>query len=160
MDRETKRVIADRLAQIEQLCEGRLTPDAVVADARDETSPLHSLFEWSDERAAHQFRLDQARRLIRSVRVEVKTSTRIVSTVRYVRDPEAERAEQGYIDVVKLRTDEQRARLAVRAELERVESLLERARDVARALEREEELDALIARVAAFRESVAVAEAA
>jgi len=48
---------------------GRLTPQVVVDDARDRTSPLHGFFEWNDGRAAEQYRLDQARHLIRSVKV-------------------------------------------------------------------------------------------
>lgn len=47
-------------------------PQAVVAAARDEGSPLHKYFLWDDIRAAHAYRLDQARRLIRSVVVEVE----------------------------------------------------------------------------------------
>lgn len=46
---------------------GELTPDAVVADARNPNSPLHSHFEWDNGKAAEQHRLAQARRLIRAV---------------------------------------------------------------------------------------------
>ena len=46
---------------------GHLTPDLVVQAAQYEQSPIHSIFEWDDGKAAHQHRLWQARRLIRSV---------------------------------------------------------------------------------------------
>lgn len=46
---------------------GELTPDDVVKDARNPNSPLHSFFEWDDGAAADQYRLNQARGLIRSV---------------------------------------------------------------------------------------------
>jgi len=49
---------------------GHLTPDLVVQAAQDEQSPIHSIFEWDDGKAAHQHRLWQARRLIRSVQIE------------------------------------------------------------------------------------------
>jgi len=49
---------------------GTLTPEAVVERARPESSPLHDCFEWDDDAAAEQYRLDQARRLIR-MQVEV-----------------------------------------------------------------------------------------
>ena len=49
---------------------GHLTPDLVVQAAQYEQSPIHSIFEWDDGKAAHQHRLWQARRLIRSVRIE------------------------------------------------------------------------------------------
>ena len=51
---------------------GELTPEQVVDDARGHNSPLHSLFEWSDDEAAHQYRLHQARQIIRSVIVRYR----------------------------------------------------------------------------------------
>lgn len=50
---------------------GLLTAEAVVSAARDETSPLHSAFEWDDSQAAHQYRLHQARVLIVSFKVTI-----------------------------------------------------------------------------------------
>lgn len=46
---------------------GELTPEDVLKDARNNNSPLHSFFEWDDGEAAEQYRLQQARHLIRSV---------------------------------------------------------------------------------------------
>lgn len=46
---------------------GELTPQHVLDDAREENSPLHQFFTWSDSEAAEQFRLEQARLLIRTV---------------------------------------------------------------------------------------------
>lgn len=48
---------------------GPLTADRVLTEAMNARSPLHRYFEWDDEKAAHQFRLEQARRLIRSIEV-------------------------------------------------------------------------------------------
>lgn len=42
-----------------------LTPQAVVEQARDESSALHNYFEWDDTVAAEEFRIEQARRIIR-----------------------------------------------------------------------------------------------
>ena len=49
---------------------GHLTPDLVLKSAVSVSSPLHSLFEWDDNKAGHSFRLWQARKLIRSVKIE------------------------------------------------------------------------------------------
>jgi len=49
---------------------GILQPEIVVQRARSRTSPLHSRFTWDDGKAAHEFRLWQARQLI-SVSVEM-----------------------------------------------------------------------------------------
>ena len=51
---------------------GILTPAAVVDDARPEDAPLHSHFEWDDTVAGEQYRMVQARQLIRSVKVTVQ----------------------------------------------------------------------------------------
>jgi hypothetical protein len=48
---------------------GKLTADIVVEDAKPEESVLHPAFEWDDLKAAHQYRLEQGRHLIRSVTI-------------------------------------------------------------------------------------------
>lgn len=60
-------VVGDHLERIRQRHEDELTPELVVKDARREKSPLHSVFEWDDDAAAHQYRLEQARTLLRKI---------------------------------------------------------------------------------------------
>lgn len=48
---------------------GGLTAEAVVEAARPKSSPLHDAFEWSDSKAAREYRLEQARCLIRSIEI-------------------------------------------------------------------------------------------
>lgn len=62
------------LEQIRELNGGVLTPEAVLAASREPEAPLHGLFEWNDDAAAEQYRLWQARCLIRSVRITVNRS--------------------------------------------------------------------------------------
>jgi hypothetical protein len=76
---------------------GELTPDLVLEAARDETSPLHSHFEWDDSEAAEKWRQEQARRLIRSVRIVYREATdaerkRTVRKYVSVQQPEGRRA--------------------------------------------------------------------
>lgn len=59
--------IGKHLDELREQYKGELTPKDVVDDARSHNSPLHSFFEWSDTKAAEQFRLQQARGLIRAV---------------------------------------------------------------------------------------------
>lgn len=51
---------------------GRLEPEWVVHAAKSERNPLHPLFEWDDTVAAQNWRVDQARGVIRSVEVVVE----------------------------------------------------------------------------------------
>jgi hypothetical protein len=46
---------------------GHLTAPDVVEEARPKKSALHQYFEWNDASAAEQYRLEQARHLVRSV---------------------------------------------------------------------------------------------
>jgi hypothetical protein len=57
--------IKEELTQIYNEHNGRVPPEAVVNFARDENTALHAEFEWDDTEAAHQFRLEQARKIIR-----------------------------------------------------------------------------------------------
>ena len=62
-------VFGEALDRITKEHGGRLTPDAVVETARSANHPLHAHFEWDDKVAAESYRLDQARSIIRMVRV-------------------------------------------------------------------------------------------
>ena len=48
---------------------GCLTPDIIVQEASKKKSPIHSFFEWDDTKAAAQYRLTQARYLLRTIEV-------------------------------------------------------------------------------------------
>jgi hypothetical protein len=69
--------MADLRTELSLLMEahGRLTPQLVVDAARPDDAPLHSRFEWNDEIAGERYRLDQAREIIRSVRVVYRDAT-------------------------------------------------------------------------------------
>ena len=51
--------------------DGILEPESVVDAARDPKSAMHDQFNWDDSEAAHSYRLQQARALIKRVVVEV-----------------------------------------------------------------------------------------
>ena len=48
---------------------GVLTPPLVVEEAKPKDAPLHPCFEWDNKRAGEEYRLYQARHLIRTVTV-------------------------------------------------------------------------------------------
>lgn len=68
-------VTGERLEKIRLRNGGNLTPDAVVKDARRETSPLHPAFEWNDRAAAEKYREAQAGHIIRTIAVVVERGT-------------------------------------------------------------------------------------
>lgn len=63
--------IGETLAKITADAGGELKPKLVVDAARATNSPLHRHFEWDNGKAAEAFRIEQAREIIRVVRVEI-----------------------------------------------------------------------------------------
>jgi hypothetical protein len=130
-----------------------LTPEAVVEAAKAEKHPLHRFFTWDDKKAAHAHRIDQARTLIRSVRLEIVQEDRVLSSPRFVHDPERG-TKAGYTEVRSIRPESDRARDAVRSELMRSIACLRRANEVADVLGLGGEMAALIAEATAVMQRV------
>lgn len=152
MELATKDLVRIRLENLAAKHNGLLTPEAVVADAKDPTSPLHEHFEWNVKKAAMSHWIDTARMLIRSVRVIVTTERSVLSTVAYVRDPSLPSGEQGYRAITSIRTDKDKARETVIAEFGRAESVLRRAKEIAEALDMEDDVEQIIEMVGAATE--------
>ena len=54
---------------------GKVEPEDVVEESKPYDAPLHNCFEWNNDVAADKYRIEQARNIIRSIRVEVTTET-------------------------------------------------------------------------------------
>ena len=74
--------IDDLSSELEKLDEqGGITPEAVVGVARDPNNILHAHFEWDDAKAGHAHRLQQARLLIKRVKITTPAGS---TTPKYV----------------------------------------------------------------------------
>ena len=62
-------LIGEALTAIAEENDGTLSPHAVVDAARDPKNVLHPHFEWDDRAAAELYRVDQARAVIRCIRI-------------------------------------------------------------------------------------------
>lgn len=62
--------VGEELERIRSAHSGELYPAHVIEAAKNPKNPLHKHFEWDDKIAAEKFRLDQARLLIRVIRIE------------------------------------------------------------------------------------------
>ncbi len=129
IDRET--VIRERLQKIAARNDGVLTPDAVVRDARNPKSPLHDEFEWDVQAAAEAHWIEQARALIRRVRIVVSEDQRDVRVPEYVRDPDQDGGDQGYVHVREATSDADRARRMLCQEAAMAMGLMRRVRALA-----------------------------
>lgn len=79
--------VGAHIEEIRTRLKGEITPEDILDDARNPNSPLHSFFEWSDTAAAQQYRLHQARGLIRSV------------VAIYVREAEPAVRQRAYVNI-------------------------------------------------------------
>jgi hypothetical protein len=125
---------AAALAKIAAIHDGVITPDDVVAEAKNPKHVLHPIFEWDDRIAAHERRLDVARHLIASIEVIIETEDVTISAISYVRDVRKRRGEQGYTSVDALSRRREDAQATIMIELERIVGGVERARLVAGSL--------------------------
>lgn len=152
MSKEQREAVRLRLGELEAANGGRLTPSIVVLDAKDPASPLHPYFQWDMQKASEAYWIEQARTLITSVTVVMKTDTKTVQVIYYVRDPSAASDEQGYVSVAKLRTEADMAREALVNEFTCVADRLRRARHLAEALGAADEVEALLTSVVGMRD--------
>ena len=105
-----------------------ITPSLLVEKAKSPDSILHHLFEWDDQKAGHAYRLDQARQIITSVKINIINETKMISAVSYVRDPRVPGDQQGYVSIETLRTDKDLARDSIKLEFARAYSHLQKAK--------------------------------
>lgn len=126
---------------------GRVRPADLVEAASHRRHPMHDDFIWDDAKAAHQQRLNQARQYIAQVRFVTTTSSKTITSVAYVHDPAAVAKEQGYVHVSRLQSERENATAALLSEMVQVQARLERARELAAALELEDQIVDLISGV-------------
>jgi hypothetical protein len=97
------------IAELERIAKehgGCLRPENVVTEARVVKSPLHSWFTWENTEAAHQWRLYQARQLIRVVVTYAETPDKTPSRVFVSLTPDRP-AGNGYRSTVSVMSNEE-----------------------------------------------------
>ena len=124
--------VEGRLIEIAHERGGVLTPEAVIADARKSSSPLHQEFEWNVKKAAYAHWEHRAKCLISSIRVEYTTRERVIAVPAYVKDPNAEPAQ--YVDIMAIKNDMDTAREIFAAEAKKIETALRRLDKIGRVL--------------------------
>ncbi|MGL5004246.1 MAG: hypothetical protein ACRDAM_15010 [Casimicrobium sp.] len=107
--------------------DGLLIPEKVVEFAKDERTALHSHFDWDDTSAAHHWRVEQARNLIR---VTVSYSEQVKKDVRvYVSLPSDRLQGGGYRKVSDVVVSDKRDELLSAAKAE-MQSFIKRYEEI------------------------------
>ena len=112
---------------------GKITRQLVVKAAmKDKKGPLGRLFEWNKDKAAMAHWLERAQEVIvRYTTITVVTKAQKITSVAYVRDPDAKTNEGGYVSLTQSEFDRRQATQILLNELDRIRSGVERGRDIA-----------------------------
>lgn len=111
--------------------DGTITAQRLLKAATNPDHLMNEDFEWDDTKCGKKYRLNQARGYIAAVRITHTTTTMRLTGVAYVRDPRLPPEEQGYVSTIKLRSEREVAEDALAAEMARLQSILERTREIA-----------------------------
>jgi len=115
----------EQIAYLKTLAgDGSLTPSDLVDAASDPENPFHNSFEWDDGKAGLEYRIWQARQIIKSYRITVRIKSRTVVMKAFVHDPNAGN-EQGYVHVENISHRPTDVRAAITTRLRRIRSELE-----------------------------------
>ena len=123
---------------------GHLDPVLITKLAQDKRHPLHSEFNWDNDKCGDLWRLQQAAELIRRVKVTFTIEERAITVPGYVHNPAADSNQRQYINVKALRQDNDNAHAALVAEFSAAGAHLRRARDLAQVLGRAGQLTELL----------------
>lgn len=95
--------VAKHISELEKEF-GEVTSKIFLDSARSDDSEMHRLFEWDDTKAAENYRMEQARVIIASIRVNVieEDSAPIITRAFVQYKPK----QSGYISINKALTDE------------------------------------------------------
>lgn len=119
-------VVGEELRRIHD-ANGRLTPEIVVDDARPAEAPLHPAFTWDDAKAAEEFRLMEARDLIRAVHLVEEDGTDRGCAYAHVSIETEDGEGRGYYPVEQIVQDSEMLGAAI-------ESLAKKQQEAAKAL--------------------------
>lgn len=145
-----KRVSAE-LMRLSALTGRHVSAEQYVEEARDPASPLHDTLEWDDAKAGEQWRINQARAVIRSIRVEVETLETTVFARAFVRDPDLPPSQGGYVETMHIKNDRDRKREVIRRYLSLIEANIFQLRALAQAFGLDPEVEAMLAATLAAR---------
>lgn len=84
--------------------DGKLHPEDVIDRARHSTSALHEFFTWDDRRAAHRWRMEEARHLIRSYSIVVQQQPTVTARA-FVSLKSARPHGGGYLPIQRILSD-------------------------------------------------------
>ena len=147
------KIIREVLREIDATHEGKITAGMVVEAARNPESPLHKLFEWDLEKAAHRWHIRTAQRIL-SYKYTETTETTEITAVAYVRDPRCAGDEAGYISVERVKSEKDLARDVLFMEFARIDGSMGRVSELSHFFGLDSEMKEFEGKVEGWREKI------
>lgn len=139
---------------------GKLTPDAVIKEARNPKSPLHSKFEWNIQKAALESWRATARDIIASYRINIVIDEQVFEIPKFVRDVRRPSDAQGYKSIGRIKTKRAEAALFLERELNLAATYCAKAISYASYLNMTGKIEALIVEIKELARKASLAKAA
>lgn len=146
--------VSKRINEIAKKHGGKITAEMVVDDAKNKKSPLHRLFQWDLSKAAMEHWLDRASVIIRSIKIEVVTTTKRVNITAYVRDPQKPPTSPGYVSIEIISKSPEDAASVMAYEIRAAESAVRRCVHIGEALGLDGEARKALAGIVELREKI------
>ena len=109
---------------------GTLTPELVVDASREESAPLHPVFEWDDKKAAESYRIVQAGSLIRNVTVKIEEVPRMEPVRAFVNVAPVGQRKGIFVSIKNAMDDEETRETVVARALAEFEKVKEKYKDL------------------------------
>jgi len=110
---------------------GRVTPELVLEESRDEGSTLHNCFEWNDSVAAEKYRLRQAKCIISNLTVivdEKKQSAPVRAFVNIEKEAPAKKGK--FVNIVTAMNDENSRQIVLDRALSELKEFRKKYKDL------------------------------
>jgi hypothetical protein len=137
----------EELERIREENGGQVTPRKVVEESKPTEAPLHPCFEWNNKRAAELYRDEQARCVVRSVRIipepdQAGKQDPVLAYVRVKVKDEEEKTQSFYMSTAHVMSDQELRKQAIKECLALLNGIqrrydhLKELREIWRAIER------------------------
>lgn len=138
--------------------DGKVAASVLLEEQTPPDAPLHDRFEWDDSKAGHEYRLDQARKLIRVARVVVGDRPSTLVHVAKVENADADGKEGYYKPVSVIIENMSEYTIALESALIRLQAAKREVEELERVAKDSEE--DVLARIAVAMKALSTAETA
>jgi hypothetical protein len=153
LDHETKRQLTIQALESCRDSDGILSTPNVVEAAKNPNSILHLYFEWDDQQAANQHRLEQAAKLIRSFKVSIVVKSQKMLVPLYINHPSPSHP-RSYLPTAEIKQDAVLSNGVILDEMSRIENAIKRAIAISCELNLQSEFEEMLEKIVEIKTKI------